>query len=294
MFEKDTDAASTHLPSYKYQPLPSNQYIRLVHILFGPKSSEVMVRFTTTKLADAPDFETLSYVWGPKRHVRICCQGTSLVIRENLHSALCNLRLTDKDRTFWIDSLCINQEDLDERAQQVALMRSIYTSSRKTTIWLGETAILSDATVALLEKLSEASKLTESTGVILNQDQSVWEELGNLYANFWFHRVWIIQGVVVAKSVVVWLRNELWEWNDFAATSQFALDRCRMWQSVFDPTPAVTLHLAREVYQSQGPYPTILHALARDKNAFASMDQDKVYGMIGLTNDFFLKSTTKR
>lgn len=229
MFERDTDAASTHLPGYKYQPLPSNQYIRLVHILFGPKSSEVMVRFATTKLADAPDSETLLYVGGPKRHVRICCQGTSLVIRENLHSALCNLRLTDKDRTFWIDSLCINQEDLDERAQQVALMRSIYTSSHKTTIWLGETAILSDATVALLKKLSEASKLTEPTGVILDQDQSVWEELGDLYANFWFYGVWVIQEVVVAKGVVVWLRNELWEWNDFAATSQFASDRCRMW-----------------------------------------------------------------
>lgn len=219
MSEKDTDAASTHLPSYKYQPLPSNQYIRLVHILSGPKDSEVMVRFTTTNLADAPDFETLSYVWGPKRRVGISCHGTSLVIRANLHTALCNLRLTDKDRTFWIDSFCINQEDLDERAQQVALIRSIYISSHKTTIWLGETAILSDATVALLKKLSEASKLTEPTGVILDQDQSVWEELGDSYANFWFYRVWIIQEVVVAKSVVVWLRNELWEWNDFAATS---------------------------------------------------------------------------
>lgn len=281
------DAPSTHLPNYQYQPLPSDKHIRLVHILAGSKDSAIMICFTITNLADAPRFGTLSYVWGAKRHMRITCQGTSLVIRENLHSALCNLRLTNENRTFWIDSLCINQEDLDERAQQVAMMRSLYASSHRTTIWLGETATLSDEAVALLKKLFELSKLNEPSGGLLDGDQSVWEELGNLYASIWFYRVWIIQEVVVAKSVVVWIKNELWEWDDFAATSLCAAVSCKMFQSVFDPIPACVLHRAREQYQSDGPYPTILSALERGKNAHASMDQDKVYGMIGLTNDTF-------
>jgi hypothetical protein len=36
----------------------------------------------------------------------------------------------------WYDTLCINQDDLSEKSQQVLYMRDIY----ETLIWLGEAA----------------------------------------------------------------------------------------------------------------------------------------------------------
>ena len=39
--------------------------------------------------------------------------------------------------TFWIDAICINQADLDERSQQVAIMRDIYASAEQSGLSSG-------------------------------------------------------------------------------------------------------------------------------------------------------------
>lgn len=39
---------------------------------------------------------------------------------------------------IWIDSICINQNDVDERTSQVGIMREIYAKCTEVIIWLGE------------------------------------------------------------------------------------------------------------------------------------------------------------
>ena len=56
----------------------------------------------------------------------------------NLFAALRRLRLEGYAMAFWIDSLCIDQECVDEKNAQIPLMRNIYSSARVVTIWLGE------------------------------------------------------------------------------------------------------------------------------------------------------------
>lgn len=56
----------------------------------------------------------------------------------NLRTALLNLRDLQNSRILWIDAICINQEDLDERSVQVAIMGDIYRQARRTVIWLGD------------------------------------------------------------------------------------------------------------------------------------------------------------
>lgn len=46
--------------------------------------------------------------------------------------------MSDKDRLVWIDAICINQHDVDERNHQIALMRRIYTSAFRTIICIGD------------------------------------------------------------------------------------------------------------------------------------------------------------
>jgi hypothetical protein len=52
------------------------------------------------------------------------------------------LRLRDPDlpRVMWIDAVCINQNDLEERGDQVQIMALIYAYAAKVTVWLGEEA----------------------------------------------------------------------------------------------------------------------------------------------------------
>jgi hypothetical protein len=56
----------------------------------------------------------------------------------NLLDALRRLRSTSKSRLLWIDAICINQRNLDERAEQVPLMGKIYSGASKVVVWVGE------------------------------------------------------------------------------------------------------------------------------------------------------------
>lgn len=44
----------------------------------------------------------------------------------------------DYIRPIWIDALCINQDNLEERSSQVALMNKVYSRAYIAIIWLGE------------------------------------------------------------------------------------------------------------------------------------------------------------
>jgi hypothetical protein len=59
-------------------------------------------------------------------------------IRKNLEAALRHLRLTQEARYLWVDAICINQDDMDERSRQVSIMSEIYSKASQVVVWLGE------------------------------------------------------------------------------------------------------------------------------------------------------------
>lgn len=96
-------------------------------------------------------YEALSYFWGAEEKSAKECvfvreadsdetqKGTSSVleVRDNLFVALKHLRYKDMPRKLWIDAICINQTDLEERALEVRKMSQIYSLAQRTVIWLG-------------------------------------------------------------------------------------------------------------------------------------------------------------
>jgi len=93
-------------------------------------------------LSDAPPYEALSYVWGPFNSPDdpdlIQLNDCGFEVTTNLWRALYALRHETKDRVLWIDAICINQGDLEERSSQVQLMRDVYRKARSVVVWLGE------------------------------------------------------------------------------------------------------------------------------------------------------------
>lgn len=67
----------------------------------------------------------------------VWCSGSQFLVTASLYEALSYLRYPDRTRTLWIDAVCINQDDIEERAAQVAIMRLIYTQADRVIIWLG-------------------------------------------------------------------------------------------------------------------------------------------------------------
>lgn len=89
----------------------------------------------------------------------IICDGQAVTIGAELFDALRRLRLRDRQRTIWIDAICINQNDIIERNVQVQNMREIYSKADNVLIWVGEHFSSGPASQNLLDFILELEDL---------------------------------------------------------------------------------------------------------------------------------------
>jgi hypothetical protein len=117
--------------------------IRVIELVPGRWTDAINCSMRTVSLDENPSYEALSYVWGdPKDTVSITLNGASFQATRNLVTALRRVRSSVTPRIIWIDAICINQKDLDERAQQIVIMGKIYETASSVLVFLGESGIL--------------------------------------------------------------------------------------------------------------------------------------------------------
>ncbi|OCL02256.1 HET-domain-containing protein [Glonium stellatum] len=75
------------------------------------------------------------------------------MITENLFFALQRLQDTIDTLILWVDSLCINQSNNDEKSKQVELMGSIYQQAACVIAWLGPAVDESDLAMRALDNI---------------------------------------------------------------------------------------------------------------------------------------------
>lgn len=145
-------------PSPLYNSLPLSIPRKSIRVLDFhddvPGSLEDALRghMRVVDLLDKPDFTALSYVWGAHHSPphEICCDGFNVPITPNCRAALCALRQRFGPITIWVDSICINQQDDQEKASQISLMGNIYSLAATAYIWLGEETQGSEAAIDYL------------------------------------------------------------------------------------------------------------------------------------------------
>ncbi len=105
----------------------------------GPARDQIDTRLLIADIQSAGEYDAISYAWGSQDYKQeILCNGASLRITFNLYWALRRLRHPDRARILWADAICINQSDLSERSQQVAIMGTIYSGAGKVFASLGD------------------------------------------------------------------------------------------------------------------------------------------------------------
>ena len=132
-------------PSKIYRPLdPHSQQIRLLQI-FPSSELEAPIHCSIFEadLKDDPPpiYRALSYVWGdPELTAEINIEGTEgpTTIGLNLSRAIRYIRHDSDDVVLWADALCINQNDIQERSDQVCKMGSVYSGAKEVIAWLRE------------------------------------------------------------------------------------------------------------------------------------------------------------
>lgn len=80
----------------------------------------------------------ISYAWGDARNTkRVELDGSLIPVAVSLYGALEALRQKAESVLVWVDVLCIDQQNRDERTRQVRLMTNIYSTAEFVAIWLG-------------------------------------------------------------------------------------------------------------------------------------------------------------
>lgn len=113
--------------------------IRIFELYPGELDDAISGRLHVATLSDRPTYTALSYVWGePSKTFDIQLDSGVMGATSNLAAALRSLRDRNQIKPLWIDAICINQDDLSEKAVQVDLMGSVYANGSEVVIWLGE------------------------------------------------------------------------------------------------------------------------------------------------------------
>ncbi|KAK5746476.1 hypothetical protein LTR17_000856 [Elasticomyces elasticus] len=185
-------------------------------------NAPVRISFAVTTLANPRAYCGFSYAWGPTHtdgsHLTDTVYLDSLPLRVtgHLHNAFKNIRrhahrVCSTDLlTFWIDTLCINQQDVDERNSQVMLMGRIYARARAVLLWIGT---LRASTYRSLKKailLEEQDVDVAPSGTSPARSVRLPADVSDsILDQAYFSRRWVIQEVLMQPNRYVLVADQL-------------------------------------------------------------------------------------
>jgi hypothetical protein len=216
-----------------YTPLAVSDEIRLLYL--EPGTPEQVIKCTTknVKTNVSLRYLALSYMWGPIVTKSIELNGQQYAVRENLWHALLLFRNVGKSIPFWIDAICINQDDESERNHQVSQMGAIYSEAMCVLVWLGVGDAASSEAIDMLGQLDSPTfeeYSSEDEISILDDlatpkgNQRLLTILSLCRQSYWT-RLWIIQEILMAKNIIICSGTKMLKWESFKWIFNGLLDR---------------------------------------------------------------------
>ena len=133
----DHDARPSYSPAL-YDNLYGQQKFRLVRLRHrNTESRQPSFELRTATIQEDVAYTALSYVWGPPEPIySVDLDGHTFSVRKNLWLFLAEVIKAKTPDWFFIDAICIKQNDIDERGTQVRLMKDIYRNADEVRIWI--------------------------------------------------------------------------------------------------------------------------------------------------------------
>ncbi|KAG4439608.1 hypothetical protein IFR05_004903 [Cadophora sp. M221] len=220
---------------------PEKHEIRLLTLACGSGQEPIRGTLHNTSLDRKLRFEALSYVWEDPGITRsIFVNRRQLQVTTNLEAALRNLGLESGTRTLWVDAICVNQKNLEERSSQVSLMAKIYSTCSLCIVWLGESAMWTEQALMILKQMASGEHVKSwnldhsSSGTpIMPQDNSfhlapfkdgLFAPLKYLSQRSWCSRTWTVQEPVLPSRVLMKCGDHEVDWNIISEAHKFLDD----------------------------------------------------------------------
>lgn len=274
------------IPRFSHKPLTYDQHhgvrpeireIRLLRCVWDadtPPGLRFELKHFNVSSA-LPAYDALSYTWGPDLPTHlISINGGRFEVRENLYHFLIEYASWPAGNTWlWVDQLCIDQKSLEERNHQISLMAGIYTNAEKVLIWLGSGFHESDAWSDSIQAFeNHFSKHTRGFKQV-TRGESEFDEHAWFSLHHYWTRLWVIQEILLAKSLVVIWGSKHVDWNTITRHLPY-LD---------EATCLNRIRFARDKRKADGSYGLSWEeALELGSASDCEETRDKVYGLLGL------------
>jgi hypothetical protein len=267
----------------RYLPLDrQNDEIRVLILEPGSDQDELYCTLETYQLNNCRTFEALSYAWGdPKAVEPIFVNGSHTLIAHNVYVALRHLRYTQSSRVLWIDALCINQTDTQERNHQVFVMGRVYSTASLVLVWLGEAQGSSDFIIDRFKDLGEGKEVAaiEKTALKI----LVFDCLKN---QAWWNRLWVVQEVVLAKSdPIIICGSRCVPWGIFIkGCDAVGFKTGVSWRTKAESKIKFQIQALSELRASRSGTlgSSLAYALSYTKDFRVTDPRDTIYGCLGL------------
>jgi hypothetical protein len=319
-------------PAFPYRQLVGTD-IRLLTIHPDNANDTIGCSLHQVPLRSAPAYYALSYVWGDVSNPKqITLNGHPFQVTENLQSALLRFGSDAKlsGSHFWIDAICINQNDVDEKSKQVPRMTEVYSSTKLVVAWLGPNSPTDDAMIRhLFDKAALFGHQAEREGIRSRSDVSTWnqrhpefwEDFETLVAALvwvqrrpWFSRMWVLQEAILCeRSCRLYAGSHEVMIGDLSTLTVGLYDAKKGQTSIMshltDHAPLITMMSARRQFivvrsaiAEAGPRSAgmvaelLMDLLALTTQAKYTLGHDRIYGLWGLlglaTGDNVISSLT--
>jgi len=237
-----------------------------------------------------PRFEALSYTWEHGLStISIFLDGQRRLVTPNLEAFLRYRREAHNPVILWVDAICINQEDNEEKNAQVKLMNLIYLAAERVMVWLGRAEDDSDLAMEELLYLGTGSpydKIHILTGPTLTAIQK-------LLNRGWWYRMWIIQeifwggcGTKLGNIRIRCGHKELW-WTTLviaAARMQSHKDDQRQYfpgiNNIF--TLENLRHQAGDMLEVEADENLVFDLVSQHRHFQSTDPRDKIFALLGV------------
>ena len=250
-------------------------------------------------------YTALSYVWGNPAFIKpMICNGKPFFTTVNLDIALRSLRHVDVAVMLWIDQICINQADLEEKTQQVLLMSRIFDHAWNTLIWLGEEADNCSGALKTIFAVNDSFQYSNEDWIPEPEDfermslpapgSPKWSELAKFLERPWFHRVWIIQEVAFSKDIQFLCGENYISWQDISLFAICMIQHDLIQYLSLNGAPQETISESGcsrllDIIDIQDSFTRfknsqlLLTVLVQGRGAQATDPRDKVFAVMGMT-----------
>jgi hypothetical protein len=204
----------------KYKPLPRG-YFRLLTIV-GLGDFPV-IQMEAFPMDAPPEYVAMSYAWRKNTTSRtFFCNNQTFAVSSYVLDALNSFGLGFRSTKVWIDAICINQADEEEKANQVADMQRIYAQATRVAIWLGPAENNSDLFIDKMEDFLQwavhfdPNKVDQRGQITSPPHGHLFLALRPILARPWFNRVWVVQEVLLAKDAILVCGTRFFDWKRFS------------------------------------------------------------------------------